>query len=61
MSTVKSTFDGFVGTPSGPVLLHEGDEHPADSALVKDRPDLFTKPVEESKRPTFSGKKGSDS
>ena len=62
MSTVKALRDCFVGTPNGPVLLHEGEEHDADSSLVRARPDLFTDPVPEPQRPTFTrkGAKGSD-
>jgi len=47
MSTVKATFNGFVGHEGVPVLLHDGDEYEADHPLVEARPELFTEPEPE--------------
>lgn len=44
MSTVKATYDGFVGHDGVPVLLVDGAEYDADHPLVQARPDLFTEP-----------------
>jgi hypothetical protein len=45
MSTVKATFDGFVGLNGVPVLLHDGDEYDMEHPLVQAHPDLFTEPA----------------
>jgi hypothetical protein len=40
--TVRATYDGFVGTPTGDVRLVEGEEWPAADPVVKANPHLFT-------------------
>ena len=44
MSTVKATYDGFVGLNGVPVLLNEGDEYDSEHPLVQQHPDMFTEP-----------------
>lgn len=56
MSTVKATFSGFVGLDGVPVLVHEGEVWDAGHPLVQARPELFTEPAAEPKRPTIRGK-----
>ena len=60
MSTVKALYTCWVdATNTGAVMLREGEEHDTDSALVQARPDLFTEPAPEPKRPILS-RKGKD-
>jgi hypothetical protein len=44
MSTVKATFDGFVGLNGVPVLLADGDEYDSEHPLVEAHPEMFTEP-----------------
>ena len=60
MSTVKALYTCWVdATESGAVMLREGEEHDVEHPLVKARPDLFTEPAPEPKRPILS-RKGKD-
>lgn len=56
MSTVKATYSGFVGYKGQPVVMHEGDVWDVEHPLVQARPELFTEPVPEPKRPTIRGR-----
>jgi hypothetical protein len=58
MSKVKAKIDGFMTVDGTPVLLAAGDEFDSDHPLVRARPELFTEPVEEPKRPVLSRVKG---
>ena len=62
MATVRALQECFVGHGGMPVRLEEGAEYDADSSLVRAFPALFTDPVQEPQRPTFTrkGAKGSD-
>ena len=58
-STVKPLANCFVGTSSGPVYVHEGEDYDTDHPLVQAHPALFTEPAPEPKRPILS-RKGKD-
>lgn len=59
MSKARSTFDGFIGTGSGPVLLHAGDEYDSEHPVVQGNPALF-EVVDEPRRPVLSRKAKDD-
>jgi hypothetical protein len=60
MSTVKSTYSGFVGLDGVPVLLHDGDEYDAGHPLVEAYPHMFTEPRRSPGRPPAAKGKATD-
>jgi hypothetical protein len=60
MSTVKATYDGFVGLNGVPVLLHDGDEYDSEHPLVQAQPDKFTEPRRAPAKPAVTKGKASD-